>query len=131
MVDSRGEVALSVKAGLGFPLRSPLAGAPTVNREYYPYYPNQIAAGGSIAVLSATGSSLIWSFTWTVVSPPLRLLRMDRSYAAVMSGALEGKIGHSAVWHLPMPMNQEVSIDSVANAFSGFSDAIAPGSLVV
>jgi uncharacterized protein (TIGR03437 family) len=111
-VDSQGNVAVSASGGLGFPLHTPVA---------------DMVYTGTVAQLDSTGSSLLWSSFLTTADFPAIAYAPDGSLYA---GVTFTSSMHGAVLRLPISVSAPVSVDSVANAFSGFTDEIYPGSLV-
>jgi uncharacterized protein (TIGR03437 family) len=131
-VDSRGRALMAMGATFGLPLRNPLIGASLVFTG-----PTDPAQGGAAVLLDKTGSTLLWS-SYLDSYPPLQVaLAPDGSlYAAQLASNGALTIGSSpagfdvSLLVLHPDMEPAVSIDSVFNAFSGFSDGVVGGSLI-
>jgi len=126
-VDSTGAVILAASAELGFPMHNPLLAAPTCPFGYL--YPPTSAA---IARLSPDGSSLEFgSFIDTCGAPPIALAGDGSIYVGVANDNPIRRVPDSvaAVLHLSATNSHTISLDQIANAFSGDSSAVVGGGL--
>jgi uncharacterized protein (TIGR03437 family) len=126
-VDSTGAVILTANAELGFPLHNPLLAAPTC-----PYsYPNP-PTSAAIARLSSDGSTLEFgSYIDTCGAPPIALAGDGSIYVGVVNDNPIRRVPDSvaAVLHVSPTNPQSISLDQIANAFSGDSSAVVGGGL--
>jgi uncharacterized protein (TIGR03437 family) len=115
-VAGNGAVVFSVATGAGFPLRRPLLGGPTC------YYNSSL-----VGKLSPDGAALEFATYLDDCGVPGITLAADGSvYAGVTHGQLASVAG---VMRLDFSNPPSVSLDRIANAFSGDGAAIVRGGL--
>ncbi len=115
-VDGAGSVVLGLATGRGLPLHNPLLAGPAC-----------FVNSSAVARLSADGSTLQFATYLDNCGAPGIALAQDGSvYAGVSAAGLRNPAG---VLRLGTPAAPALSLDRVANAFSGNTNAVAFGGL--
>jgi uncharacterized protein (TIGR03437 family) len=113
VVDNTGAVLAGISTGAGLPLHNPLLAGPTCTYN-----------STAIAKLSPDGSTLQWAtYLDSCGAPPLALAGDGSIYVGASLAT------SAAILHLPAPGKPAISLDGVANAFSGDGNVIVSGGL--
>ena len=114
-VDEHGTVTLSLSSGVGFPLKSPVLGAPPC--------PGPSPAGSLIARVNADGDAIFSTFVGCGGPPAVAFARDGRVLVSTNEAQNAVVLGLNAN---PAPA---LSLDRITNALSGDDAAIVPGGL--
>jgi uncharacterized protein (TIGR03437 family) len=115
-LDSTGAPVFAFSAGAGAPLHTPLLAGPTCAQGFT----------SGVAKLSADGSSLLFSTYLDACGIPA--LTVNAAGTLYVGVAPNAPANQSGVLRLNIPATA-VSLDGIANAFSGDATAIVPGGL--
>jgi uncharacterized protein (TIGR03437 family) len=119
-VDSSGAVLVGLASAGGLPLHNPLLGGPTCS-------PVNAPTGGAIAKLSPDGSTLLFATYLDACGAPVLAIGAEQSVlAGVNPSGPQNSPGVLRIATLEVP---SISLDRIANAFSGHSTGLVEAAL--
>jgi uncharacterized protein (TIGR03437 family) len=119
-VDSSGAVLVGLASAGGLPLHNPMLGGPTCS-------PVNTPASGAIAKLSPDGSTLLLATYLDACGAPVLAVAADGSVLAGVNPS--GPQNNPGVLRIPTLEAPSISLDRIANAFSGDSTGFVEGAL--